>query len=86
MENGAELSINDLTEVKALGIRFGHRGRVMNSFMHNWSLCAIQFPDNCAGYLKRPELEKIPPSEAVTDWEKGLGFNDVADLESRYHL
>ena len=42
--------------------------------------------ENFAGYLKRPELEKIPPSKAVTDWEKGLGFNDVADLESRYHL
>jgi len=81
-----ELSINDLTEVKALGIRFRHRERVVNSFMHNQSLCAIQFPNNCAGYLKRPELEKIPPSEAVTDWEKGLGFNDVADLKSRYHL
>ena len=73
-------------KVKALGIRFGHRGRIVNSFMHDRSLCAIQFPDDCAGYLKRPELEKVPPSEAVTDWEKGLGFNYVADLESWYHL
>ena len=32
------------------------------------------------------ELEKIPLSEAVNDWEKGLGFHDVANLESRYHV
>ena len=78
-----DLAIGDLVEVKATGIRFGHKGRVVNRFTSNRLLYAVQFPDNCVGYFERWEVEKVQSIEAATDWERGKGFHDIADLETR---
>ena len=51
--------ISELVEVKAPGIRLGHRGRVVNRFARNQLLYAVQFPDNCVGYFESWELEKV---------------------------
>ncbi|MBA7706540.1 hypothetical protein ES703_115394 [subsurface metagenome] len=81
-----DLAIKDLVEVKAPGIRLGHRGHVVNRFARTRPLYAVQFPDNSVGFFERSELEKVPPEGAATDWERGVGFQDVADLESHYGL
>ena len=77
-----DFAISDLVEVKATGIRLGHRGWVVNRFARNRALYAVQFPDKCIGYFERWELEKVP-KETATDWERGKGFHDIADLETR---
>jgi len=62
-----DITINDPVEVKALGIRLGHQGRVVNRFAQTRPLYAIQFPDNCVGYFERPELEKVPLREGTAN-------------------
>ena len=77
-----DFAISDLVEVKAAGIRLGHRGRVVNRFTRIRLLYAVQFPDNCIGYFERWELDPVAPGEAATDWERDNGFQDAADLET----
>jgi len=77
-----DLAINDPVEVKAPGIRLGHRGRVVNRFARTRPLYAVQFPDNCVGYFERPELEKVPLGEGTADGERDTGFQDVTDVET----
>ena len=78
-----DFAINELVDVKASGIRLGHRGRVVNRFALPRPLYAVQFPDNCVGYFERSELEKLPPEDAATDWERGKGFQDIAELKTQ---
>jgi hypothetical protein len=78
-----DLAINELVEVKATGVRLGHRGWMVNRFARNRPLYAVQFPDKCIGYFERCELERAPSEVTATDWEAGKGFHDIADLETR---
>jgi hypothetical protein len=75
-----DLAINDLVEVK-VGLHKNHRGRVVNRFTRTRPLYAVQFPDNCVGFYERSELEKVPLEKAATDWERGIGFKNIIDLE-----
>ena len=77
-----DLAINDPVEVKAPGIRLGHRGRVVNRFARTRLLYAVQFPDNCVGYFERPELKEVPLGERAADWERDTGFQDVTGVET----
>jgi len=85
MEKGVEVdfAINDPVEVKAPGVRLGHRGRVVNLFSRSRPLYAVQFPDGCIGYFERGELGKAPPKGTAADRERGRGFQDTAYLETR---
>ena len=69
MEKGVEVDfgINDSVEVKAAGVRLGHRGRVVNLFARSRPLYAVQFPDKCIGYFERGELGKAPLKGTATD-------------------
>ena len=60
-----DFAINELVEVKACGIRLGHRGRVVNRFAGSRLLYAVQFPDNCVGYFERWELK---PGFPISNW------------------
>jgi len=70
------ININELVEVKALGIRFGCRGRVVNRFAGPGirQLYAVQFLDNCVGYFERWELEKVLLEEVAPEREKDASF------------
>ncbi len=52
-------AIKEQVEVKATGIRLGHRGRVTNRFSRSRPLYAVQFPDGCIGYFDGWELMKV---------------------------
>ena len=70
--------ISELVEVKAPGIRLGHRGRVVNRLARNRLLYAVQFADNWIGYFEKWELEKVPPEDTATDWEGERTSEDIA--------
>jgi len=54
-----DFAISDLVEVKATGIRLGHKGRVVNRFARTRPLYAVQFTNNCIGYFEGPEIERV---------------------------
>lgn len=85
MEENVEMDLKykDLVEVKAPGVRFRQRGHIMNQFNRNRPIYAVQFPDNAIAYFDESELEKIPVELAATDWEKGIGFEDVMEKATR---
>lgn len=78
-----DFAINEVVEVKAPSIRLGHRGWVVSRFVYSRFLYAVQFPDSCVGYFDRWELERVPPGELATEWEKGKGFRGVVESEMR---
>ena len=78
-----DLAIGELVEVKAAGIRLGHRGRVVNQFAGRYPLYAVQFRDSCIAFVERSELGKILPGEAVIDWGKDIIFQDMFEKETR---
>lgn len=78
-----DLAINELVEVKTPAIRLEHRGWVVDRFARTRPLYAVQFPDNCVGYFERWELEKVLPEELAGVWQRGQGFYDIANLETR---
>ena len=75
-----DLAINDTVEVKAPGIRLGHRGMVINRLGRARPLYAVQLTDNFIGYFERHEIEKVPLGDVTTDEERDTGFSDVADV------
>jgi len=85
VEESVELDFKykELVEVKAPGVRLRQRGHIVNWFSRGRPIYAVQFPDNCVGYFDESELEKIPPEEAATDWERGIGFEDIIEKASK---
>ena len=79
-----DLTAKELVEVKAPGVRLGHRGWVVDRFGHTRGLYAVQFADNCVGYFERRELEKVLPGELDAGSERGTSVYDIIDdLETR---
>jgi hypothetical protein len=77
-----DLNYRDLVEVKTPGVRFRQRGHIINEFRRDRLIYAVQFLDNCFGYFDESELEKVPLDEATTDWERGIGFEDITEKAS----
>jgi len=78
-----DLNYKDLVEVKAHGVRFGQRGHIVNRFVRDRLIYAVQFPDNAIAYFDESELEKVPAERAANDWERGPGFQDIREKASR---
>ena len=78
-----DLNYKDLVEVKAHGVRFEQRGYIVNRFMRHRPIYAVQFPDNAIAYFDESGLEKVPAERAANDWERGTGFQDITELETR---
>ncbi len=73
------LAIKEQVEVKASGIRLGHRGRVVNRFARSRPIYAIQFSDNCIGYFDGWELKKVLLEKSI----KGTDKEEKNDLRAR---
>ena len=71
-----QFTINELVEVKASGIRLGHKGQVVNLFAGPGirQLYAVQFPDSCIGYFERLELEKVLSETLATKREGDINL------------
>ena len=78
-----DLKYRDLVAVKAPGVRFRQRGHIINEFRRDRPIYAVQFADNCFGYFDESELEKITLEKAATDWERGIGFEDIMQKATR---
>jgi hypothetical protein len=79
----SNLDITNLVIVKAPNARLGQKGRVVNRFDRTWTLYAVQFDDNCIGYLGRSELERCKTVKQGKDSNGNKYFHDVIELVTR---
>jgi len=79
----SDLAIHTLVSVKAPNARLGQRGRVVNRFVQNRTLYAVQFDDKGIGYFERPELEESATAETTTNRNNSKDFYDITELITR---
>ena len=75
-----DFDAGDFVVVTAHGVRYGHKGRVIDRHNASRQLYSIQFLGNSVGFFDRTEIERIPWEEIPVEWRDGKGFKTISEL------